>query len=84
MGAILAVIVLFLFLGSFRSTLYMAIAIPITIFFSMFFMYLFRMSLNIISLGGLTIAIGMVLDSAGEIISALLLQFCLLEGNHVD
>jgi HAE1 family hydrophobic/amphiphilic exporter-1 len=63
-GAILAVIVLFLFLGSFRSTLYMAVAIPIAVFFALFFMYLFNMSLNIISLGGLTIAIGMVLDSA--------------------
>ncbi|UCD20203.1 MAG: efflux RND transporter permease subunit, partial [candidate division WOR-3 bacterium] len=71
MGAILAVIVLFLFLGSFRSTLYMAVAIPIAIFFAMFFMYLFDMSLNIISLGGLTIAIGMVLDSAIVVFEAI-------------
>ncbi|MBN2619928.1 efflux RND transporter permease subunit [candidate division WOR-3 bacterium] len=63
-GAILAIIILFLFLGSFRSTIYMAVAIPVSVFFSLFFMYLFKMSLNIISLGGLTIAIGMVLDSA--------------------
>lgn len=63
-GAILAIIILFLFLGSFRSTIYVAVAIPIAVFFSLFFMYLFKMSLNIISLGGLTIAIGMVLDSA--------------------
>ncbi|MCK4940869.1 efflux RND transporter permease subunit, partial [candidate division WOR-3 bacterium] len=64
MGAILAIIVLFLFLGSFRSTIYMAVAIPVAVFFSLFFMYFFDMSLNIISLGGLTVAIGMVLDSA--------------------
>ncbi|KPK63103.1 hypothetical protein AMJ83_08535 [candidate division WOR_3 bacterium SM23_42] len=64
MGAILAVIVLFLFLGSFRSTIYMAVAIPVAVFFALFFMYFFNMSLNIISLGGLTVAIGMVLDSA--------------------
>lgn len=71
LGALLAVIVLFLFLGSFRSTLYMAVAIPITVFFSMFLMYLFGMSLNIISLGGLTIAIGMVLDSAIVVFEAI-------------
>lgn len=71
LGALLAVIILFLFLGSFRSTLYMAVAIPITVFFSLFLMYLFRMSLNIISLGGLTIAIGMVLDSAIVVFEAI-------------
>ena len=71
MGAILAVIVLFLFLGSFRSTIYMAVAIPIAVFFALFFMYLFNMSLNIISLGGLTIAIGMVLDSAIVVFEAI-------------
>jgi HAE1 family hydrophobic/amphiphilic exporter-1 len=71
MGAILAIIVLFLFLGSFRSTLYMSIAIPIAVFFALFFMYLFNMSLNIISLGGLTIAIGMVLDSAIVVFEAI-------------
>jgi len=71
MGAILAIIILFLFLGSFRSTLYMGVAIPIAVFFALFFMYLFDMSLNIISLGGLTIAIGMVLDSAIVVFEAI-------------
>ena len=70
-GAIFAVIMLFLFLGSLRSTLYMAVAIPITVFFSLFFMYIFNLSLNIISLGGLTIAIGMVLDSAIVVFEAI-------------
>ncbi len=63
-GAILAIIVLFLFLGNLRSTIYMAVGIPISIFFTLFLMYMFKMTLNIISLGGLTIAIGMVLDAA--------------------
>ncbi len=70
-GAILAIIILFLFLGSFRSTIYMAIAIPIAVFFALFFMYLFNMSLNIISLGGLTVAIGMVLDSTIVVFEAI-------------
>ncbi len=71
LGAILAITILFLFLGSFRSTIYMAVAIPIAVFFSLFFMYLFDMSLNIISLGGLTVAIGMVLDSAIVVFEAI-------------
>lgn len=71
LGAILAIIILFLFLGSFRSTIYMAVAIPIAVFFSLFFMYLFDMTLNIISLGGLTVAIGMVLDSAIVVFEAI-------------
>lgn len=71
MGAILAVVILFVFLGSFRSTLYMAVAIPVAVFFSLFLMYLFDMSLNIISLGGLTIAIGMVLDAAIVVFEAI-------------
>jgi len=70
-GAILAIIILFLFLGSFRSTLYVAVAIPITVFFALFLMYVSRMSLNIISLGGLTVAIGMVLDSAIVVFEAI-------------
>ncbi len=63
-GGILAIFILFLFLGNIRYTLYVAVAIPITVFFALLLMYLFNMSLNIISLGGLTVAIGMVLDSA--------------------
>jgi len=63
-GAILAIIILFLFLGNLRSTLYVGVAIPIAVFLALFLMYIFNMSLNIISLGGLTVAIGMVLDSA--------------------
>ena len=73
-GAILAIIVLFLFMGNFRSTLFVAVAIPITVFFAMFFMYVSKMSLNIISLGGLTVAIGMVLDSAIVVFEAIYRQ----------
>jgi HAE1 family hydrophobic/amphiphilic exporter-1 len=70
-GGILAIIILFLFLGNIRYTLYVAIAIPITVFFALLLMYLFNMSLNIISLGGLTVAIGMVLDSAIVVFEAI-------------
>jgi HAE1 family hydrophobic/amphiphilic exporter-1 len=71
MGAILAVLILFLFLGNLRATFFVAAAIPITIFFTLFLMYLFGMTLNIISLGGLTIAIGMVVDAAIVVFEAI-------------
>lgn len=70
-GGILAIVILFLFLGNIRYTLYVAVAIPITLFFALLLMYLFNMSLNIISLGGLTVAIGMVLDSAIVVFEAI-------------
>jgi HAE1 family hydrophobic/amphiphilic exporter-1 len=70
-GGLLAILILFLFLGNIRYTLYVAVAIPITIFFALLLMYLFNMSLNIISLGGLTVAIGMVLDSAIVVFEAI-------------
>ncbi len=70
-GGILAILILFLFLGNIRYTLYVAVAIPITVFFALLLMYLFNMSVNIISLGGLTVAIGMVLDSAIVVFEAI-------------
>ncbi len=70
-GGVLAIIILFLFMGNIRYTLYVAVAIPITVFFALLLMYLFNMSLNIISLGGLTVAIGMVLDSAIVVFEAI-------------
>ncbi len=63
-GGLLAVLILFLFLGNLRSTIFVAVSIPITVFFTLFLMFLFGMTLNIISLSGLTIAIGMVVDAA--------------------
>ncbi|TES90922.1 MAG: efflux RND transporter permease subunit [Candidatus Cloacimonadota bacterium] len=73
-GAFLAIFILFLFFGNFRSTLYVAVTIPITIFFALFLMYIAGMSLNTISLGGLTVAIGMVLDSAIVVFEAIFRQ----------
>ncbi len=71
MGAILAAIILFLFLASIRSTIFVSVSMPITIFFSLFLMYLFGMTINIISLGGLIIAIGMVVDAAIVVFEAI-------------
>ncbi len=63
LGGILASMVLFLFLRRFRATLFVAFAIPFSIFFALFFMYVFGFTINILSMAGLAIAVGMVVDN---------------------
>lgn len=63
LGGILASLILFLFLRRFRATLFVAFAIPISIFFALFFMFVFGFSINILSMAGLAIAVGMVVDN---------------------
>ena len=63
-GGILAIIVLFLFLRSIKSTLIIGLAIPLSIIATFFFMYISGVSLNIMSLGGLALGIGMLVDNA--------------------
>ncbi len=63
-GGLLAVIVLFLFLRSIKSTLIIGLAIPLSMISTFFFMYISGVSLNIMSLGGLALGIGMLVDNA--------------------
>ncbi|MGQ4807221.1 Multidrug resistance protein MdtC [Candidatus Entotheonellaceae bacterium PAL068K] len=64
MGGLLAMLVLYLFLHNVRSTLIIGSAIPVSVVGSFFLMYLWDMSLNIMSLGGLALGIGMLVDNA--------------------
>jgi HAE1 family hydrophobic/amphiphilic exporter-1 len=63
-GGILAVLVLLYFLKNFRSTLIIGAAIPISVVITFFLMYSSNISLNIISLGGLALGIGMLVDNS--------------------
>ncbi|MGB0495876.1 MAG: efflux RND transporter permease subunit [Kangiellaceae bacterium] len=63
-GGLLAIGVLWLFLRNFRLTAIIATAIPLSVIASFIFMYRFDVSLNIMSLGGLTLGVGMLVDSA--------------------
>ncbi len=63
-GGVLAVLVLFLFLRNVRSTTIIAISIPISILVTFAPLNLFGVSLNIMSLGGLALGIGMLVDSS--------------------
>ena len=63
-GGLLAIGVLWLFLRDFRLTAIIATAIPLSVIAAFIFMYRFDVSLNIMSLGGLTLGVGMLVDSA--------------------
>ncbi len=63
-GALLAMLILYLFLRDWRSTLMIGSAIPVSVVGSFFLMYLAGLSLNIMSLGGLALGIGMLVDNA--------------------
>jgi CzcA family heavy metal efflux pump len=67
-GGLLAVLVLFVFLREGRTTLIAAVTLPITAISTFFFMNLFGSTLNLMSLGGLAIAIGLIIDDAVVII----------------
>ena len=63
-GAILAIVVLALFLKDLRPTLVVAVSIPLSVLFAIVLMYFTGISLNMISLSGLALGIGMLVDNS--------------------
>lgn len=63
-GAILAIIVLLLFLKDMKPTLVIACSIPLSVVFAVVLMYFTNITLNIISLSGLALGIGMLVDNS--------------------
>ena len=63
-GTVLVGLMIFLFLGDFRSTLIILLSIPLSILSAIFFLKYFHQTLNIMTLGGLALAIGMLVDDA--------------------
>lgn len=63
-GAVLAVVVLAVFIGSWRITLVAGLAIPLSVLLTLALFPLLGESLNLMSLGGLAVAIGLVIDDA--------------------
>lgn len=61
-GIILVALVLFAFMGGFRPSVVVALAIPFSVMFAFILMHWLGMSANLMSLGGLAIAIGMMVD----------------------
>ncbi len=63
-GALLAVIVLMLFLRDFRPTIIVALSIPISLLLAVVLMHFTGVTLNIISLSGLALGVGMLVDNS--------------------
>lgn len=63
-GGILAVLILFIFLRNIRSTLIIATAIPVSIITTFTLIYFGNLTLNMMTLGGLALGVGMLVDSS--------------------
>jgi CzcA family heavy metal efflux pump len=67
-GGLLSVVILFLFLKSIRATLIAALSIPLSLIIAFVFLYLTGDTLNLMSLGGLAVAIGLIIDDTVVVI----------------
>lgn len=63
-GALLAIAVLFIFLRSFKSTIIVGLSIPISVMVTLFCMYFKGLTINMISMAGLLLGIGMLVDNS--------------------
>ncbi|HWO93457.1 MAG TPA: efflux RND transporter permease subunit, partial [Dehalococcoidia bacterium] len=63
-GGVMAVLIVYLFLGSLRATLVTAVSIPLSILIAMIVMNVQGLTINIFTLGGLTVAVGRVIDDS--------------------
>ena len=71
---VLVVILLILFLGDLRAALTVALALPLAALMTFILMHAFNMSANLMSLGGLAIAIGMLVDGAVVVVENIITQ----------
>ena len=63
-GLLLAVIILFIFLQNFKSTIIISISIPLSIIITLFAMNTFGITLNMMTLTGLILGVGMIVDAS--------------------
>jgi HAE1 family hydrophobic/amphiphilic exporter-1 len=67
-GALLAVLIILVFLHSFRAMLIVAVSLPVSILGTLFVAYAFGETLNVMTLGGLALAVGLIVDDAVVVI----------------
>src|SRR5690606_23301594 len=80
-GGLLAVLVLFLFLRDLRSTLIVAVSIPVSVLVTFAPLSLAGVSLNIMSLGGLAMGVGMLVDNSIVVLESI--HRCRHEGDEL-
>ena len=79
LGGILAVIILFFFLQHIRTTLIISVSIPLSVLFAFMALALNNQSLNLMTLGGLTVGIGMIVDSSIVVLENIHKKFSFLK-----
>ena len=72
---LLAMFILFFFLKEFRSTVIIGLSIPISIIATFFVMYQLNIKLNIMSLGGLALGVGMLVDDAIVVLESIVRHY---------
>lgn len=73
-GALLAVLVVFLFLVKIKETILIGIAIPFSLILTFVFMYFLNISLNVVSLAGLALGIGRMVDDSIVVLESIYLK----------
>ena len=73
-GLILATIIIIVFLQDWRSSLIAGLVIPVTIAFTIVFLYMLGESFNLMTLGGLAAAVGLVIDNAIVVVENIVLH----------
>jgi HAE1 family hydrophobic/amphiphilic exporter-1 len=74
-GILLSFILLYFFMKSFIASTIINIAIPVALCSTLSFMYFGDISINTMSLGGLTVGVGMVIDNSNVVLENILMQF---------
>jgi heavy metal efflux system protein len=82
-AVVLVLILLVLFLGNIRAALTIALVLPLSVLATFFLMKQFGMSANLMSLGGLAIAIGMLVDSAVVVVENIVAHMAHAKDKHV-
>jgi len=81
-GAFFVILVLFIFLGNVRSSLVVTLSLPLTALFTFIIMRQMGLTANLMSLGGLAIAIGMIVDGAVVIVENIFRHLSERKGEH--
>ncbi|MDR1696068.1 MAG: efflux RND transporter permease subunit [Endomicrobium sp.] len=83
-GILLSFILLYFFMRSFMASIIINIAIPVALCTTLSLMYFQGISINTMSLGGLTVGIGMVVDNSNMVLENILMQYHRLKGTGAD
>ena len=81
-GILLAMIVVFFFLRSWRVSLVMLLVVPATLASTLAFLYAFGLSINIMTLGGMAAAVGLIIDDSIVVIENIFKHFSKHQAEH--